>query len=199
MHWYLVHTKPRQEKCTLENLQRQGFQCYLPTLPSQKLRQGVLTVADKALFPRYLFICLGQGDSAPSCALIRPIKGANRLVSFGVEPAKVADSLVEARGICSGRAGAPVQARRARAPHRSAVRRHRRRVPNGRWRAPLHGVERTALQASTGASCTGQPSQDWLKLGRNISQSHDGVAKCSHSVGLLQHTAAPRNPPVGYC
>jgi len=94
MHWYLVHTKPRQEKCALDNLQRQGFQCYLPTLPSEKLRQGVLT--DEPLFPRYLFIRLGQGDSAPSWAPIRSTKGVSRLVSFGVEPAKVADSLVEA-------------------------------------------------------------------------------------------------------
>jgi transcriptional antiterminator RfaH len=96
MHWYLVHTKPRQEKCALKNLQRQGFQCYLPTLPSEKLRQGALTVKDGPLFPRYLFIRLGQGDSAPSWAPIRSTKGVSRLVSFGAEPAKVADSLVEA-------------------------------------------------------------------------------------------------------
>ena len=95
MHWYLVHTKPRQEKCALDNLQRQGFQCYLPTHPSEKLRQGMLTVTDDPLFPRYLFIRLGQGDSAPSWAPIRSTKGVSRLVSFGVEPAKVADSLVE--------------------------------------------------------------------------------------------------------
>jgi hypothetical protein len=25
MHWYLVHTKPRRERCALENLQRQGY------------------------------------------------------------------------------------------------------------------------------------------------------------------------------
>ncbi len=96
MHWYLVHTKPRQERCALDNLQRQGFQCYLPTLPSEKLRQGMLTVADEPLFSRYLFIRLGQGDSAPSWAPIRSTKGVSRLVSFGVEPAKVADNLVEA-------------------------------------------------------------------------------------------------------
>ena len=96
MHWYVVHTKPRQEARALDNLQRQGFQCYLPTLPSEKLRQGVLAVADEPLFPRYLFIRLGQGDSAQSWAPIRSTKGVSRLVSFGVEPAKVADSLVEA-------------------------------------------------------------------------------------------------------
>ena len=95
MHWYLAYTKPRQEKCALDNLQRQGFQCYLPTLPSEKLRQGMLTVTDEPLFPRYLFIRLDQGDSAPSWAPIRSTKGVSRLVSFGIEPARVDDGLIE--------------------------------------------------------------------------------------------------------
>lgn len=96
MHWYLVHTKPRQEKCALDNLQRQGYQCYLPTLLSEKLCQGLLTVSDEPLFPRYLFIRLGQGDSAKSWAPIRSTKGVSRLVSFGVQPAKIPDELIEA-------------------------------------------------------------------------------------------------------
>lgn len=95
MHWYLVYTKPRQERCALENLERQGFRCYLPTLPSEKLRQGELTVSNEPLFPRYLFVRLGQKGSAPSWSPIRSTKGVNHLVSFGLEPAKVADSLVE--------------------------------------------------------------------------------------------------------
>jgi transcriptional antiterminator RfaH len=95
MHWYLVYTKPRQEKCALENLQRQGYPCYLPTLPSERLRQGLLTVLDEPLFPRYLFIRLGQGDSAKSWAPIRSTKGVSRLVCFGVEPTKVDDGLIE--------------------------------------------------------------------------------------------------------
>lgn len=95
MHWYLVHTKPRQEECALQNLQQQGYQCYLPTLPSEKLRQGILTVTDEPLFPRYLFIRLGQGGTAKSWTPIRSTKGVRRLVSFGMEPTKVDDALIE--------------------------------------------------------------------------------------------------------
>jgi transcriptional antiterminator RfaH len=47
------------------------------------------------LFPRYLFIRLGLGDSAKSWAPIRSTKGVSRLVSFGNEPARVADGLIE--------------------------------------------------------------------------------------------------------
>ncbi|MFZ9183809.1 MAG: transcription termination/antitermination NusG family protein, partial [Hylemonella sp.] len=79
----------------LDNLHRQGYQCYLPTLPSEKLRKGMLTVADEPLFPCYLFIHLGLGDSAKSWAPIRSTKGVSRLVSFGIEPARVDDGLIE--------------------------------------------------------------------------------------------------------
>ena len=95
MYWYLVHTKPMQEKRALDNLQRQGYPCYLPTLPSESLRQGLLKVTDEPLFPRYLFIRLGQGNSAMSWMPIRSTKGVSRLVSFGIEPARVDDGLIE--------------------------------------------------------------------------------------------------------
>jgi transcriptional antiterminator RfaH len=95
MHWYLIHTKPRQEKCALQNLEQQGYQCYLPTYPSEKLCQGNLLVLDGPLFPRYLFIRLGHGGSTKSWAPIRSTKGVNRLVSFGIEPAKIDDGLID--------------------------------------------------------------------------------------------------------
>lgn len=95
MHWYLVHTKPRQELCALQNLVRQGYQCYLPTLRSEKLLQSSLAVKEQPLFPRYLFIRLGLDASAQSWAPIRSTKGVSRLVSFGVEPAKVHDGLID--------------------------------------------------------------------------------------------------------
>lgn len=96
MHWYLVHTKPRQERCALENLERQGFACYLPLLPVEKIRQRTVKVTAQPLFPRYLFIRLGRGQSSQSWAPIRSTTGVSRLVTFGSEPAKVDDALVDA-------------------------------------------------------------------------------------------------------
>ena len=94
MNWYLVHTKPRQERCALENLQRQGYECYFPIMPAEKIRCGKMDVVDQALFPRYLFIRLGQGPTAQSWSPIRSTKGVSRLVTFGISPAKVDDALI---------------------------------------------------------------------------------------------------------
>ena len=60
-HWYLIHTKIRQERHALQNLERQGFECYLPCVQAEKLQCGALAVVDEPLFPRYLFIRLGSG------------------------------------------------------------------------------------------------------------------------------------------
>lgn len=94
MHWYLIHTKPRQENRALQNLERQGYQCYLPILRAEKLRLNTLEVVEEALFPRYLFIRLGHGETSKSWTPIRSTNGVSRLVSFGMEPAKVDESLV---------------------------------------------------------------------------------------------------------
>ena len=95
MHWYLIHTKPRQENCALQNLEQQGYECFLPTLPVEKIRQDQLTILEEPLFPRYLFIRLGIGNAAKSWSPIRSTRGVNRLVGFGTEPAKVDDRLVQ--------------------------------------------------------------------------------------------------------
>lgn len=69
MHWYVIHTKPRQEKRALLNLEQQGYECYLPMITVEKLRKGVLSVVEEPLFARYLFIRLdvslsGKGGGA---------------------------------------------------------------------------------------------------------------------------------------
>jgi len=95
MQWFLIHTKPHQEGIALENLERQGYACYLPMLPTEKLRQGKLVTLQEPLFPRYLFIQLGQGATAQSWSPIRSTRGVSRLVSFGNEPARVPTDLVQ--------------------------------------------------------------------------------------------------------
>ena len=93
-NWYLIHTKIRQERVALENLERQGFECFLPLMRAEKLKRGALQVVQEALFPRYLFIRLGSGLESQSWAPIRSTLGVSRLVTFGLIPAKIDDDLI---------------------------------------------------------------------------------------------------------
>lgn len=53
-----------------------------------------MIIINKPLFPRYVFIRLGWGDSAKSFAPIRSTIKISRLVSFGSEVAKIDDVLI---------------------------------------------------------------------------------------------------------
>jgi transcriptional antiterminator RfaH len=97
--WHVVHTKPRLESQALENLERQGYICFLPTLDVEKISRGKFHVATEPLFPRYVFIQLEHatadaGLNKQSWAPIRSTLGVQRLVSFGTNPAVVGDELI---------------------------------------------------------------------------------------------------------
>ena len=92
--WYLVYTKPRQEKIALENLERQGYRCFLPLHHTQKLKSRKLQQVQEPLFPRYLFVELSKSAQARSWGPIRSTLGVARLVTFGTEAARVHPQIV---------------------------------------------------------------------------------------------------------
>jgi transcription elongation factor/antiterminator RfaH len=93
--WYLVHTKPRQEDVALTNLQRQGYECYLPQMRVERIRRRKAEIATEPMFPRYLFIQLDSSDQGKSWSPIRSTLGVSQLVHFGARAAKVDDTLVD--------------------------------------------------------------------------------------------------------
>lgn len=91
--WYLVHTRPQQERIALENIERQGYGAFLPLMSSCKRRYGGrLVTAIEPMFPRYLFVRLNT--TTDNWRPIHSTLGVSRLVRFGVEPARVPDRLV---------------------------------------------------------------------------------------------------------
>lgn len=96
MSWYLLYTRPRQEKVAHQNLLQQGYESVLPLLTTEKIQQGRLVITEEPLFPRYLFVRLEQDLSGKSWTPLRSTRGVSRLVTFGNQPARVEDRLVEA-------------------------------------------------------------------------------------------------------
>jgi transcriptional antiterminator RfaH len=92
MQWYVIHTKPRQEQRALENLQRQGFEAWLPMIALEKVRRSRLTQVTEPMFSRYLFIRLDTTQT--NWSPIRSTLGVSKLVSFGNVPAAVPDALI---------------------------------------------------------------------------------------------------------
>jgi len=90
--WYLIHTKPRQERLAQENLERQGYSTYLPLAEIRRRRRGRMIRVIDAMFPRYLFINLSNetDDWRP----IRSTIGVATLVKFGQVPVCVPNELI---------------------------------------------------------------------------------------------------------
>lgn len=93
MSWYLVFSKPRQERLACEQLRQQGYEVYLPLYKKLKrTAQGPQTLLEP-MFPRYLFV--RPTNAGQGLARIRSTRGVSALVRFGLEPATVPASLIE--------------------------------------------------------------------------------------------------------
>jgi transcriptional antiterminator RfaH len=90
--WFAVYTKPRQEKIAQENLQRQGFRCFLPMAVNPYQRRSRHAPRVEPLFPRYLF--LNAITDQQSLGPVRSTTGVSNLVRFGMQLIDVPDLII---------------------------------------------------------------------------------------------------------
>lgn len=83
--WYLVKTKPRQERIAINNLENQNFHVYCPFT--------IINNKSQFLFPGYLFIQLDE--TSQNLSPIRSTKGVMNFVRFGLNLAKISDAIIE--------------------------------------------------------------------------------------------------------
>ena len=92
-NWYLIYAKARQEQLAKDNLERQGYETYLPLIRQRHRVRGRYRHRIEAMFPRYLFIHLS--DTTDNWKPIRSTFGVARLICFGGMPARVPAEFVE--------------------------------------------------------------------------------------------------------
>ena len=83
--WYLIKTKPRQEKKAKQNLENQGYRAFCPMV---KINNRLVV-----LFPGYLFVQLNE--KTQNWSPINSTKGVSHFVKFGLNFAKVPNSVIE--------------------------------------------------------------------------------------------------------
>ncbi len=91
--WYAIYSKPRQEACARDNLERQDYEVYLPMIKRKKRSRDRWVDVVEPLFPRYLFIRLALFQD--SFYSIRSTRGVSKIVQFGNDPVKVPVGLIE--------------------------------------------------------------------------------------------------------
>jgi transcriptional antiterminator RfaH len=92
LRWYLIHTKPSAEAVAQLNLERQGYETYLPRLVQRALRRQRWRERIAPLFPCYVFVRLDTGHQA--LGPVRSTTGVANVVRFGAKFAIVPDRVV---------------------------------------------------------------------------------------------------------
>ena len=84
-NWYLIKTKPRQEKIAIQNLENQGYEIFCPIAKINNL--------PVVLFPGYIFAHLN--DKTQNWSPINSTKGVSHFVKFGFNFAKVPTNVIK--------------------------------------------------------------------------------------------------------
>lgn len=82
--WFLAYSKPRLEEVALENLLKQGFEAWCPTIKkvAGKRRGQDAQFGQEVLFPRYIFF--RPAHAQQSISTVRSTIGVTNLVRFGI-------------------------------------------------------------------------------------------------------------------
>lgn len=92
--WFLAQLKPNCAKIAVTNLDRQGFDTFLPMEEQTRQRNNRFVTSLQPMFPGYIFVAL---DAAQGLwRKVNATYGITKLVSFGAAPAQVPDDLVSA-------------------------------------------------------------------------------------------------------
>jgi transcriptional antiterminator RfaH len=90
--WYAVHTHPGGERKATENLQRQGYDVYMPHYVKARRHARRVEKVRAPLFPRYLFVHLDTERTR--WRTINSTIGVSHLVCQGEIPSVVPDHLI---------------------------------------------------------------------------------------------------------
>lgn len=92
--WYVVQTQTNGETKAAQNLQRQGYEIYLPRYLKRRRHARKLDFSAKPLFPRYMFVAVNMATQR--WRSIQSTFGVSRLVCNGDDPAAVPEGVVDA-------------------------------------------------------------------------------------------------------
>jgi transcription elongation factor/antiterminator RfaH len=92
IHWYVMHSKPREEAFLFEQLLTRNLNTYLPSICLEPVNPR--SRREHPFFPGYLFIHVDLEKI--SITDLKWMPGAIGIVSYGGEPAQVAEGLIRA-------------------------------------------------------------------------------------------------------
>lgn len=93
MRWYVIRTKPRQEKQAEVHLRQLCAETFLPLLRQNKMVRRARKMVLSPLFPGYMF---ARVDVRTHYRAVSYARGVLTIVGFGGKPAEISQALIDA-------------------------------------------------------------------------------------------------------
>ena len=90
--WYVLQTKPNNERRVETNLSNQEIEVFLPLLEVFQDNHGKIVQKIKPLFPNYLFAKL---DIDAHYYKVKWTRGVNKILGVGSEPTAISEKVIE--------------------------------------------------------------------------------------------------------
>ena len=93
MPWYVVSTKPHQEKQAESHIKQCDIECFLPLLKESKIIRRTRKTVIEPLFPGYIF---ARFELERHCRAVSYATGVRKIVEFGSGPVELDATMIDA-------------------------------------------------------------------------------------------------------
>ena len=90
--WYIAQIKPNSYDTAIPNLERQGFETFLPKMEITQRKENKFLVKDVFVFPGYMFVCFNPHNI--TWTKINSTYGVSKILAFNNRPCQISSDLI---------------------------------------------------------------------------------------------------------
>ena len=90
--WYIAQIKPNSYLSAIQNLERQGFETFLPKMEMTQRQKNKFVPNNVYVFPGYIFVCFDPRTITWS--KINSTYGVSRILAFNKKPSEISSDFI---------------------------------------------------------------------------------------------------------
>jgi transcriptional antiterminator RfaH len=90
--WFIAQIKPNSYNTAIQNLERQGFETFLPEMKITQRQKNKFVVKNVYVFPGYMFVCFDPYIT--TWTKINSTYGVSKILAFNKKPSEISSNLI---------------------------------------------------------------------------------------------------------
>ncbi len=90
--WFVAQIKPNSHNSAIQNLERQGFETFLPKMEITQRKENKFIVKNVYVFPGYMFVCFNPKNI--TWTKINSTYGVSKILAFNNKPCQISSDLI---------------------------------------------------------------------------------------------------------